>query len=79
MVAPLGEKASPLEKDEASGVSKDWSLCPLELLQALLELLHAPLQCTAADLGSTGTSNVSNLELFQAIFSEKCENMLFLS
>ena len=44
MVAPLGEKASPLEKDKASGASKDWSLCPLELIQALLELLHAPLQ-----------------------------------
>ena len=44
MVAPLGEKASPLEKDKASGSSKDWSLCPLKLIQALLELLHAPLQ-----------------------------------
>ena len=43
VVAPLGEKASPLEKDKAFGASKDWSLCPLELLQALLELLHAPL------------------------------------
>ena len=40
MVAPLGEKASPLEKDQASGASKDWSLCPLELIQALLELLR---------------------------------------
>ena len=50
MVAPLGEKASPLEKDKASGASKDWSLCPLELIQALLELLHAPLQLIWAPL-----------------------------
>ena len=47
MVAPLGEKASPLEKYKAS---KDWSLCPLELIQALLELLHAPLQLIWAPL-----------------------------
>ena len=33
MVAPLGEKASPLEKDKASGASKDWSLCPLHNAQ----------------------------------------------
>ena len=44
VVAPLGEKASHLEKDKASAAAKDWSLCPLELIQALLELLHAPLQ-----------------------------------
>ena len=50
MVAPLGEKASPLEKDKAPGASKDWSLCPLELIQALLELLHAPLQLIWAPL-----------------------------
>ena len=50
MVAPLGEKASPLEKDKASGASKDWSLCPLELIEALLELLHAPLQLIWAPL-----------------------------
>jgi len=50
VVAPLGEKASPLEKDKASGASKDWSLCPLELIQALLELLHAPLQLIWAPL-----------------------------
>ena len=50
MVAPLGEKAGPLEKDKASGASKDWSLCPLELIQALLELLHAPLQLIWAPL-----------------------------
>ena len=50
MVAPLGEKASPLEKDKASGASQDWSLCPLELIQALLELLHAPLQLIWAPL-----------------------------
>ena len=50
VVAPLREKASPLEKDKASGASKDWSLCPLELLQALLELLHAPLQLIWAPL-----------------------------
>ena len=50
MVAPLGEKASPLEKDKASGASKDWSLCLLELIQALLELLHAPLQLIGAPL-----------------------------
>ena len=43
MVAPLGEKASPLE-NKAPGASKDWSLGPLELKQALLELLHATLQ-----------------------------------
>ena len=50
MVALLGEKASPLEKDKASGASKDWSLCPLELIQVLLELLHAPLQLIRAPL-----------------------------
>ena len=44
VVAPLGEKSSPLDKDKAFGAFKDWSLCPLELIQALLELLHAPLQ-----------------------------------
>ena len=53
MVALLGEKASPLEKDKASGASKDWSLCPLEQLQALLELLHAPLQLIWAPLALT--------------------------
>ena len=37
-------KGKPLEKDRASGASKDWGLCPLELIQALLELLYAPLQ-----------------------------------
>ena len=47
VVAPLGEKASPLEKYKAS---KDWSLCPLELIQALLELLNAPLQLIWAPL-----------------------------
>ena len=50
MVALLREKASPLEKDKASGASKDWSLCPLGLIQALLELLHAPLQLIWAPL-----------------------------
>ena len=50
VVAPLGEKASPLEKDKASGASKDWSLCPLELKQAPLELLHPPLQLIWAPL-----------------------------
>ena len=70
MVAPLGEKASPLEKDKASGASKDWSFCPLELIQALLELLRATCSI-AADLGSTGTSKVSNVAV-SAIFSEKC-------
>ena len=25
VVVPLGEKAGPLEKDKASGASKDWS------------------------------------------------------
>ena len=50
MVAPLSEKASPLEKDKAPGDSKDWSHCPLELIQALLELLHAPLQLIWAPL-----------------------------
>ena len=29
VVAPLGEKARPLEKDKAPGASKDWSLCQL--------------------------------------------------
>ena len=61
MVALLGEKARPLEKDKAFGASKDWSLSPLELTQALLELLHAPR--TAADLGSTGTSKGSNVAI----------------
>ena len=50
MEAPLGEKASPLKKDKASRASKDWSLCPLELIQALLELLHAPLELRHAPL-----------------------------
>ena len=50
MVASLGKKASLLEKDKASGASKDWSLYPLELIQALLELLHAPLQLIWAPL-----------------------------
>ena len=50
VVAPLGEKASPLEKDKAFGAFKDWSLCPLELIWALLELLHAPLQLIWAPL-----------------------------
>ena len=50
MVALLGEKARPLEKDKASGASKDWSLFPLELIQALLELLNAPLQLIWAPL-----------------------------
>ena len=50
VVAPLGERASPLEKDKASGASKDWSLCPLELIQALMELLYAPLQLIWAPL-----------------------------
>ena len=68
MVAPLGEKASPLEKDKASGASKDWSLCPLELIQALLELLHAPLQLIWAPLELPKAP----MWLFQAIFSEKC-------
>ena len=50
VVAPLGEKGRPLLKDKASGVSKDWSLCPLELIQALPELLPAPLQLIWASL-----------------------------
>ena len=65
MVAPLGEKASPLEKDKASGASKDWSLCPLELIQALLELLHAPLQLIWAPLELPKA-------LTMPFFSEKC-------
>ena len=48
MVAPLGEKASPLEKDKASGASKDWSLCPLEMLHAPLQLIWAPLELPKA-------------------------------
>ena len=50
LVAQLGEKGRHLEKDKASGVSKDWSLCPLELIHALLELLLAPLQLIWAPL-----------------------------
>ena len=50
VVAPLGEKGSPLEKDKASGVSKDWSLCPLEVIQALLELIWAPLELPKAPM-----------------------------
>ena len=49
-----GEKESPLEKDKASGASKDWSLCPLEL--------------TAADLGSTGTSKGYNVAVSGLFF-----------
>ena len=67
-------KGKPLEKDKASGASKDWSLCPLELIQALLELLHATCS-TAADMGSTGTSK----DAYYAICSEKCQNLPFLS
>ena len=65
MVAPLGEKASPLEKDKAYGASKDWSLCPLELIQTLLELLHAPLQLI------WGTLEIPKA-LTMPFFSEKC-------
>ena len=65
VVAPLGEKARPLEKDKASGASKDWSLYPLELLQALLELLHAPLQLIWAPLELPKA-------LTMPFFSEKC-------
>ena len=50
VVALLGEKASPLEKDKAPGAYKDWNLCPLELIQALLELLNSPLQLILAPL-----------------------------
>ena len=44
VVAPLGEKARPLEKDKPLEPLKDWSLCPPELLQALEELPWAPLE-----------------------------------
>ena len=68
MVAPLGEKASPLEKDKASGASKDWSLCPLELIQALLELLHAPLQLLWTPLELLEAL----MQLFQAPLGQFC-------
>ena len=58
MVAPLGEKASHWEKDKASGASKDWSLCPMEIIHALLELLHAPLQLIWAPLELPKALNV---------------------
>ena len=45
MVAPLDK-----DKDKASGASKNRSVCPLELIQALLELLHAQLQQISAPL-----------------------------
>ena len=51
MVAPLGVKPSPLEKNKASGASKDWSLCPLELIHAPLQLIWAPLELPRAFVG----------------------------
>ena len=51
MVAPLGEKGRPLEKDKTSGVSEGLeplftgaTTGSLELLQAPLQLLWAPLE-----------------------------------
>ena len=70
MVAPLGEKASPLEKDKASGASKDWSLCPLQCTGAKIGSTGAATCSTAADLGSTVTSKGSNVAVLSH-FSEK--------
>ena len=58
MVAPLGEKARPLEKNKASGASE--RLEPLST-GATTGSTGAATCFTAADLGSTKTSKGSNV------------------